>query len=189
MAKRLIDISDKALMAEIARGNRLAFNAVFDRYWSKLFRAAFNLLRDEELAKDVVQEVLFDFWNRRDQHEIDNLQAYFYQATRFQSLKQLRKAKLLDIHDEVFASVLTVNTTQEQLDFRQLEEELGRSLNRLPEKYREVFELSRVHNLTNKEIADRLEISQRTVDWYLYHTLKRLKTSLITAVIALLGPF
>jgi len=181
----LNDISDKALMAEIARGNRLAFNAVFERYWGKLYRAAFKFLRDEELAKDVVQEVLFDFWNRRYQHNIDNLQAYFYQATRFQSLKQLRKAKLLDIHDATFANILSVNSTQEQLDFRQLEEQLNKSLEALPEKYREVFELSRVHNLSNKEIADRLEISQRTVDWYLYSTLKRLKTSLISIFMAI----
>lgn len=164
MQGSLSEISDDALVAEVIKGNRLAFNSIFERYWDKLFQTAFGFLRDEDAAKDVVQEVFFDLWNRREQLDIERLPAYLYQATRFQSLKQLRKAHILDIHDEKFAEVLCANTTEEQVDLNLLQENLEKSLGALPERYREVFELSRVHNLSNKEIADRMNLSPRTID-------------------------
>lgn len=172
------DISDSTLFAQIKQGNRLAFNTIYNKYWDRLFQAAYKLLKDEGAAKDVVQDVFVDFWGKVETTEVSNLGGYLYKATRFQSLKQLRKAKFLDVHESQFQEMFSVNNTREQLDLIELKENIERSLSQLPEKYKEIFKLSRFENLSNKEIAQKLNISTRTVDWYLHTVLKHLKSSL-----------
>ncbi len=179
-------LSDKTLIKQLKKGNRLAFNQLYERHWDAMYQASYRLLRDQELAKDVLQEVFFDLWTRRESLGLKNVSGYLYRAVRFQSLKQLRRAPLLDIHHEYFANVLAINNTQQQLDVDQLEKTLTASLDELPPKYKEIFELSRFQNLSNKEIADRLELSQRTVDWYLHTVLKHLKGRLSIAGMLLL---
>lgn len=173
-------MSDAMLIEQLKEGNLLAFNKLYERSWDQLYQAAYKVLLDEALAKDAVQEVFLDFWIRKERLNIHSIDAYLYQAVRFQALKQLKKSKALDIHELHFQNLLKANDTEEQLNMHQLEESLGRSLEKLPEKYREVFEMSRVQNLSNKEIADKLQLSQRTVEWYLHSVLKHLKTTLTT---------
>jgi len=179
--------SFKNLARQLKEGNRLAFTTLYEDQWDTLFQAAYKVLRDTDLAKDVVQEVFFDLWTRRAELEIANLSGYLYQAVKFQSLKQLRKARMLDIHEEHFQEALQVNDAEEQINLNQLQESLTASLEGLPEKYRTVFELSRVQHLSNKEIAEKLGISHRTVDWYIHNVLKHLRKSLVTALVIFTG--
>lgn len=179
-------VTDKILMQQLKKGNRMAFNQLFEKHWDPLFQASYRVLKDVDRARDAVQEVFIDFWKRKETLELDNISGYLYKAVRFQSLKQLRKVTLLDIHQEHFKNVLGINTTQQQLDINQLEKTLTESLGELPPKYKEIFEMSRFQNLSNKEIADRLDLSQRTVDWYLHSVLKHLKGKLTVAGMLLL---
>ncbi|RJE72012.1 RNA polymerase sigma-70 factor [Reichenbachiella sp. MSK19-1] len=180
---RLDKKSDDTLVTYIKEGDRAAFNIVFERYWEDLCHAAYKLLKDESSAKDVVQEVFFDFWSRREQHDIMSLSGFLYQAVRYQSLKQLRKLPSLDIYELRFQDILQENTTEEAIYLKQLGDRLEQQLGELPQKYRTVFEMSRVQNLSNKEIATKLQLSQRTVEWYLHTILKHLKTSLTGMVL------
>lgn len=172
--------SDNVLLKQMRTANRLAFNMLYEKYWDQLFQTSYKLLRDEYLAKDVVQEVFFDLWMRRKEHDIYNLAGYLYKATRFQSLKQLRKATIQDIHQEHFENVFAANETEERLDANELQQSLNNSLKKLPEKHQKIFEMSRNQNMTNREIAEKLQLSQRTVEWYLHTVLKHLKASIIS---------
>ncbi|TRX60770.1 sigma-70 family RNA polymerase sigma factor [Fulvivirga sp. M361] len=172
------ELSDPALIARMKKGNRLAFKIIYDRYWDNLFQAAYKLLKDEDAAQDVIQEVFFDLWNRIEQLEIENLAGFLFKAARFQALKQLRNIRLLDIHESRYQELIGNNNVEEQLDLNELQRTIENSLGQLPAKYKVVFELSRIDNLTNKEIANRLNLSPRTVEWYLHTTLKHLKSSL-----------
>ncbi|MEQ8475400.1 sigma-70 family RNA polymerase sigma factor [Fulvivirga sp.] len=151
---------------------------IYDKHWQSLYQHSYKFLKDEELAKDVVQEVFFDFWKRREELKIDNIRAYLFQSVRFQSLKNLRRLDNLDIHEVHFENFLSSNNTQEQLDFDELNLVIKNSLNELPEKYRQMFEMSKFEHLSNKEIAERFSLSTRTVEWYLLKISKHLKTSL-----------
>jgi RNA polymerase sigma-70 factor (ECF subfamily) len=184
---KLLLSSDHFLLKQVKKGNRLAFNALFERHWDYLFQTACKFLKDPEAAKDIVQEVYFDFWMRRERHQIDNLKGYFYQAVRNQSLKHFRSHKFsILIHSELNHEHPKVNTTQDQLDYQQLEEQLRQLLGQLPEKQRQVFEMSRFHQHSHQEIANELHISTRTVEWYIHTVLKHLKTSLITTSILIM---
>lgn len=172
------DISDATLFTQIKQGNRFAFKTVYNKYWDRLFQAAYKLLKDEGGAKDVVQDVFFDFWVRSKHNEVYNLGGYLYRAVRFQALKQLRKVQFLDVHEPQFQKIFSTNQAIDQLDLHDLEETIESNLDQLPKKYKEVFKLSRFNNLSNKEIAKKLNLSPRTVDWYLHAVLKHLKSSL-----------
>ncbi len=180
-------IPDLVLIAKVKEGNRLAFKVIYDRYWDSLFTAAYKLLKDQDAAQDVVQEVFFDLWNRIHRVEISNLGGFLFNATRFQSLKQLRKGNVLDIHEERYQQILSNNSIEEQLNFDELQQTIENTLDQLPEKYKVVFQLSRMNNLTNKEIAQELNLSIRTVEWYLHVTLKHLKSTLASPAIMILG--
>ncbi|MCG8308495.1 MAG: RNA polymerase sigma-70 factor [Cytophagales bacterium] len=177
------ECSEDNLINLLKKGNQQAFKAIFERKWTDLYLPAYRLLMDKDLAKDAVQEVFFDLWNRRKKLDVSNLSAYLYKAVRFQSLKQLRKANLQNIHEERFKSILSHNSSDDLLNLNMLQESLDKSLNELPEKYQKVFNLSRIQQLSNKEIAEQLQLSPRTVEWYLHTTLKHLKTTLTLSLV------
>lgn len=176
-------LTDFELCDLLIQSNHSTLNFIYDKHWQSLYTHSYQFLKDEELAKDTVQEVFFDLWKRREQLKIDNIKAYLFQSVRFQSLKHLRKKPNLDIHESYFENFLESNTTQEKLDVDELGDQLEISLSALPAKYQQIFEMSRVEMLSNKEIAQRLSLSTRTVEWYLLKILKHLKTSLIYMLI------
>ncbi|UBZ13970.1 sigma-70 family RNA polymerase sigma factor [Flagellimonas marinaquae] len=178
--------SDQFLFQEIKKGNKKAFNTLFETHWDGLYQAAYKVLLSEDMAKDAVQEVFFDLWLRKLQLEVENIPGFLYKAVRNQSLKQLRKNAPLQIHEDRFKELL-VNTTQEQLDLIDLKTKLGEKLGALSPREREIFEMSRYQNLSNKEIANHLNLSQRTVEWYLYQVVKELKTALTVSVLVILS--
>lgn len=172
-----LDLSEELLFKEIKKGNRKAFSALFSSQWDKLYQAAYKILLRDDLAQDAVQEVFFDLWSRRSKLEINNISGFLYKAVRYQCLKQLKKNKPLQIHEDRFQEIM-VNSTEEQLDFQELKQKLDEKLETLSNKQRQIFEMSRFHNLSNTEIAEELNLSKRTVEWYLYSVLKELKSVL-----------
>jgi RNA polymerase sigma-70 factor (ECF subfamily) len=66
---------ENKLLTDLKKGSKNAFNLIFNRYWEELFIFAFNILKDEDIAKDVVQEVFISVWNRRNESKITKLQA------------------------------------------------------------------------------------------------------------------
>ena len=178
--------SDKFLFQEIKKGNIKAFNRLFETHWDGLYQAAYKVLLSEDMAKDAVQEVFFDLWLRKLQLEVENIPGFLYKAVRNQSLKQLKKNAPLQIHEDKFKELL-VNNTEEQLDLIDLKTTLDEKLGALSPREREIFEMSRYQNLSNKEIANHLNLSQRTVEWYLYQVVKELKTALTVSVLVILS--
>jgi RNA polymerase sigma-70 factor (family 1) len=170
--------SDEQLLQLLQRDSRPAFNELYFRHWENLYRAAYNLLRDEDSAKDIVQEVFFSIWKKRHTQQIRQLSAYLFQAVKFQVARQLREGKLLDSHVEQFGHLHAMNTTEEALHASELDTLLETTLDKLPERCRAVFYLSRFEQLSNKEIAQRLNLSTRTVEWHISNALKHLRHSI-----------
>ncbi|GAB3651211.1 RNA polymerase sigma-70 factor [Echinicola sediminis] len=174
-----MDLSEKLLLQELKKGNRKAFDSAFNSHWERLYQVAYKVLSDEDMSKDAVQDVFVDLWSRKDQIEIGNLAGYLYNAVRYQCFKQMRTKRSLLQYEERWKEVF-VNTTEEKYDLEALQDKLEESLKRMSHKHRLIFEMSRFQDLSNKEIAERMNLSQRTVEWYLYQVMKELKTSLAT---------
>lgn len=174
------DYTDEALL-NMLRSNlqqEWAFEMIFNRYHARLFRIAMGVLHDENLAKDLVQDIFIDLWNRRHASNIKELSAYLLTAIKFQVLKQLRNGKLHERHLKIMQRVQFVNQTEESINFQELEKMLHESIDQLPPRCKEVFFLSRFENLSNKEISDRLKISTKTVEGQITKALSFLRANI-----------
>ena len=167
--------ADQKLIKQISAGNELAFAHFYDKHWYALFISAYKILKDEEACKDIVQEVFLNVWEKPNLTKIQNVKAYLYQTVRFKVLMALRKDKISEKHLETIQE-LVANTTEEQLDFNEVNEVLQNSINSLPKRCKEVFRLSRMENLSNKEISDKLGISIRTVETHISNALRVIRS-------------
>lgn len=172
-------ISDKKLIEQIAKRNDLAFGNFYDRHWDALFIAAYKVLKDEEICKDIVQEIFLGIWESQTLNDVENVRAYLLQAVRFKVLMTLRKNKISDRHLATIRE-LTANTTEDQLYFQELNDSIQDSINALPDKCQEIFRLSRFENLSNKEIAEKMNISVRTVETHISNALRSIRSKVTT---------
>ena len=166
------------LMARLRDGDKDVFNQIFNCYWERLFKMAYRVLLDENLAKDVVQEILMDLWDRRKKAQILDLNAYLVQAVKYKVAYHLRRGKFTQVHFEKMESLTLVNTTEETIHYNELERTILESIAHLPKRCREIFYLSRFKGLRNKEIAERLNVSIRTVETQISKALKQLRTEI-----------
>lgn len=165
----------------------ITYKALFRRYYPNLMFYATRLVGDEE-AEDVVQDVFVELWKRRDSMVIgDQIQAFLYRAVYTRALNVLKHRS---IEDGYCAAVEEINQKRAEfyqpdnnevirrIEDRELRNEIYQAINELPDKCKEVFKLSYLHEMKNKEIADVMGVSLRTVEAHMYKALKFLRNRL-----------
>nr|WP_262899435.1 RNA polymerase sigma-70 factor [Chryseosolibacter histidini] len=183
---------DLHLIEQIKKGNRVAFNALYLRYWEELYRFGYGILGDEDQAKDILQDIFFAIWRNREALEIRSVSAYLHTAVRYEVTRALRNGKLTASHEECLSALPSPHSSEAHLHLADLEDQVKETLEKLPQKSREVFYLSRFQELSNKEIAQKLSLSQRTVEWHISSALQHLRQSmnhLATWVVLTISPF
>lgn len=170
--------SDDRLIALIRENDLAAFEHIYNKYWSKLYLSAYNILRDRQMSEDITQEVLVTLWMKRANLQVMSLNAYLYTAVRYQVFNVLRsgrvKADLFNRLEELFS----YNGGEEILSEKEINRLLDQGVAELPEKCRQIFLMSRKEHLSTKEIAERLGISPKTVENQLTIALNRLRKTL-----------
>ena|SRR5688500_1819322 len=181
--------TDTELLEQLKAGDRAAFTSIYDRYCSLLYRTAFNILNDNDLAKDAVQEAFIMLFEKANERIIINLQAYLFQTVKYQCFMHLRSDRISEKHLHKMNLIIASNAMEEEMDAKELQFILDKSIATLPEKCREVFYLSRVESLSNKKIAEKLKISHKTVENQITKALKILHTSVnkLAALILFMG--
>lgn len=157
---------DGELLDLIEKGDRQAFEMLFNRYWYKLLKYAARVVHDNNEAEDMVQEVFFALWEKRSTiSSVHSISSYLHGAVRYKGLGYVRS----NLHkDKYLESMLYFfkegsDTINEQLDAKELQEIINSEIDKLPPKMREIFILSRIEHLTHKQIAEKLNISDATV--------------------------
>lgn len=173
-------LTDSELVVLLRGSNTAAYTQIYTRHWSALYRSAYNVLRDEAATLDVLQEVFAWIWSNRENFRVDNLRAYLYAAVRFKVANALREGKA---RSGFFTALEQISGhepgfSDETLELKELKNVIAEFTRSLPEKAREVFRLSRYEQLSNKEIASRLGISEKTVENHMTSTLKKLRVTL-----------
>jgi RNA polymerase sigma factor (sigma-70 family) len=159
-----ITYENEQLLALLKANNREAFTLIYRKFWPILYNYAYKRLKDQDQCKDVIQNIFTDLWVRRDELDIKNLSAYLHAAVRFQvyqfSAKQPKNSILFTALEEILVSPF-------QSDSEVVNEELGKMVElwimALPEKRRKIFLMHYYDELSTKEIALQLNISQKTV--------------------------
>lgn len=176
--KEYHSLSDKELWNLIRVNDRRAFEMVYERHWSRLIVSAYQVLEDREVARDIVQDVFTELWMRRKTTFIDTLPSYLTVAVRNKVFKHMRRGYISKKHLDTLERISFVDATEEMVNYNQMKERYEQSLAQLPDRCREVFELSRMENLPVKEIAIRLNISPKTVENQITKALKHFRATL-----------
>ncbi len=173
--------ADDRLLALLGMNDEEAFTALYKRYWEKVFYVALKKLGDESVAEDIVQDVFADLWKRRVGLEVrEKLAAYLAVAVKYRVINvQARQHRLNRIRDKIYAGTEEgTRATEEWLSFEELRSQLEQNIARLPEKSRLAFQYNRDEGLSYKEIAARMNISEKAVERNIARAVQSLKKAI-----------
>lgn len=148
---------------------------------NKLYRFAFNIVRDEDLAKDIVQECMIKAWEKRNElHLIHNLEAWCMQVTKNKALDKLRSKHLkkTDLFEVEFDTRKERDNPYVVMERNDVLARIKGLIAELPQRQREVMQLRDIEGYSYKEVADTLEIDINLVKTNLFRARRKLKESL-----------
>ncbi|WP_316823814.1 RNA polymerase sigma-70 factor [Pedobacter miscanthi] len=169
---------DSLLVSDMQGDDRSAFEKIYNRYWSKLYLSAYQILRNKEASEDIIQEIFVSLWLKRSHTTVENLNNYLFTSVRFQVFKAIRDGKLRTdlLHDTEL--LVSPHNAENMLTEKEIAQRLDDSIELLPQKCREIFILSRKEHLSVKEISEKLNISPKTVENQITIALRRLRTDM-----------
>jgi RNA polymerase sigma-70 factor (family 1) len=171
-------LNDQELIEQLRSNNELAFRFIYDRFWEKMFFVAMKKISDIHDAEEIIQDIFSNLWKRRETVQItSNLESYLAGAVKFEVYKRrASRAKREFMSDELdILNERIVPHERNLFDIRMLEEELANTVNSLPPKCQLVFTKSRKEGLSNKEIAETLNISEKAVEKHITNALRVIK--------------
>jgi RNA polymerase sigma-70 factor (ECF subfamily) len=173
---------DKDIFTRISSGDEQAFRFVFDQYKTRVYYFILRLVRSEEVAEELTQDVFMRLWiSRATLTEVDNPNSYLFVAARNRSLDHLRRRKNERVMIQSMERRMgdgAINNTEEEVLYNETNRMLQEAVRLLPEQQRAVYRLSRLEGLSREEIAERLNISPNTVKNHLSSAIKTVKTYL-----------
>lgn len=168
---------DKTLK-QLANDDKNALEKLFNYYYPRLYSFSKTLLKLDEGIEDILQEVFLRIYqNRKNIKSTETFQSYIFTITRNLLLNELRsrlnehKAKEKIYRESVAREYLL----SEKIEFLELQEKLEQIIETLPDRRREIYLLSRKEGLSHKEIAVKLDISEKTVEYHITQSLSEIK--------------
>lgn len=169
---------DILLLKLIKQGDQIAFRHLFYQYADSLERFITYYIYDREKSQDLVLDIFTYIWENRQNFEIkQTLKAYLFQAARNKSFTYIRDKKI-PVYLEEMEGMEIVQNYDSELELQELHHLIEEAVSLLPDKCREIFRKSREENLTNKEIAGQLHISEKTVEGQITIALKKIRIHL-----------
>jgi len=177
-----MEVHDEQMALLLSKRDEAAFEQVFKKHFKNLHAYAFTILKDEVEAEEIVQQVLFKLWERSGHLSVSGpVAAYLYRAVHNESLNFLKHQKVKASH-QLHVAYSMKNKAEHvhgKIATRELEKKFREALNELPEQCRTVFQLSRFEDMKYREIADKLDISIKTVEKHMGKAFQLLRTKLI----------
>lgn len=169
------------------------FRVFFDRNYPKVKTFAFRLLKSEEDAEDVAQDIFVKLWERPELWmERNGMDSYLYTVVRNNLYNFLKHRCVENNYMETASEWMKMSPPEhprpdDEMELRELELQIMMSVERMPEQRRRVFIMSRKYGMSNKEIAEKLGLSVRTVEQHLYKALQDLKKTIVFCIFLFLG--
>jgi RNA polymerase sigma-70 factor (family 1) len=176
--------TDQQLFALIRTGDKEAYTVVYSRFWAIIYRHARKMLRDEQEAEDITQEVFYMLWNKAPELEVKtSVSGYLYTAVRNKIFNRMKHGKVVAQYAASLGNFMQTSEleTDHLIREKQLRELIEHELAALPPQMRIIFELSRNEHLSYREIAEQLGVTEGVVRNQLSRALKQLREKLGTA--------
>ncbi len=182
----MITISDNKFNERGSRlGEFVLFQKLFEDYFRSLVTYSYRYVNDWSVGEDIVQDVFMALWINRDKIDFEEpIKPYLYRAAYNRSINYLnsvsvqRRVDHADMLDELIDREILSYNQHDNLLLKEIEEEITSFVGTLPEQRKRVFLLSREENLKNKEIALRLNISEKAVEKHITKALSDIRTHL-----------
>lgn len=173
-------IDNQKLAKQIQQGDIRAYELLFKAHYQALCNFANTYLNNIAESEDLVQEVFVKIWDKR--HDLDitsSIKAYLFQAVKNACFNHIKHQKVKNKHKEhlIHQSDSSIDSN-DQLETKQLSILIEEAIEKMPEKRREIFYLSRHEGLKYQEIAEKLNISIKTVETQMGLALKHLRNEL-----------
>lgn len=164
-------LTDKALIENLINPSYLTFDQMYEKYWDLLLHVALKKTGDIDVAMDIVQDLFVDIWQRRMNLQINSsVRNYLISSLYFKIFMHFRKKGVQERHIEHYLLLKeteqnedTFASEKQETAYEQLIQVIEESVDDMPERMREVFNLKYYRSLSNQEIADCLGISLQTV--------------------------
>ncbi|MEO8474227.1 MAG: RNA polymerase sigma-70 factor [Chryseolinea sp.] len=153
------------------------FKKLYIAYWSKLYALAYNYFRDKTTAEELVQDVFVHFWEKRKElTHIKDFSSYLMRSMKNKIYDQFDKIAVQEklIRNAALQQTVGVCSTQELVEFEDTLALLNEEISKLPQTTQTVFKLSRFDRCTNQEIANRINLSSKAVEYHITVALKEL---------------
>ncbi|MFH6991013.1 RNA polymerase sigma-70 factor [Flavobacterium sp. FlaQc-48] len=178
----VVEYSHTDQISFIKNGNEAAFEKVFKMYFKNLHAFAYTFMKDDIIAEEIVQNVFFKIWEKKDQLQIDDsLKAYLYRAVHNESLNHLKHLKIKNSFQLQYSDPMEPSDqdASSQMIATELENDIQKAINELPQQCRTIFQMSRFEQLKYQQIADHLNISIKTVENQMGKALRVLRSKLV----------
>jgi RNA polymerase sigma-70 factor (ECF subfamily) len=167
---------------------RREFEKLFIQYFPKVRTFAAILLKSEQDAEDVAQDIFTKLWEQPDLWEGNLVRNYLYTMVKNHIFNRIKRK---NIESKYIHSQMDLHSPEDMIEFKdplntmyheELQLMLKLSLEKMPDKRRQVFEMSRFQHLSNNEIAEKTNLSVRTVEQHIYLVLRELKKLFLIAI-------
>ncbi len=180
--KDAVNLSEQRLIIELKRGSQKAFDNIYAMYSKRLFAYCLQYTKSVEDAEDIVQDVFVKLWiNRENIRQEVTLRSLLFIMSKYSLINAYRSrvnSLLYEDYVETYMGSVSENDTNSQLEYDDFVYHVKKILKDLPITQRSVIELSRIEQLNNKEIAEKLLLSEQTVKNQLSLGLKILREKL-----------
>ena len=161
-------IADGLLLNALNRGDIKAFDAIFVKYFPKMKRFLCGFLDNEEEAEDLSQDIFVKLWQNRSVLEgVDNLNAYLYRVAKNMVYSYFERTLKAEVPVDLETEIPTSENLEEILFAKELEKLIDLTIEQMPAQRKTIFIMSRKEGVNNQDIADRLNISKRTVETHI----------------------
>ncbi len=173
------------IFRNIQKGDKTAFEVLFKRFYPRLYDFAFKVVRNKEISEDIIQDIFIKLWERKEKIKPVNIEGFIFKILKNQCITYLRSIRILE---NAKVSLHNLSHIEElyRIDFlrdepyilieKELQIEINRIIKNLPDRCKEVFILSRLDGLKNREIAQKLGINIKNVERHITKALIHFKT-------------
>ena len=181
-----MDIYDSSLIGKLKNGDASSFEVIYKSHYRRIFHFALQYIHDEEVCSNIIQDVFSSLWDNKEKLTAEtNLNAWLFTVTKNRCLKYIRDMKSEERHlgnlaeqrmSLIHDALYSLDTSP--MAFQEIENIIQLTLNILTPQCRKAFEMSRFDEKKYSEIADEMQIAQKTVETHISSALKIFRTAL-----------
>ncbi|MEO9477440.1 MAG: RNA polymerase sigma-70 factor [Cyclobacteriaceae bacterium] len=169
---------DNEILSQLRQGDESALKHLFDNHFQSFYKYACRIVNDTGVAEEIVQDVFINLWNKKDELTINiSLVGYLKTSVKNRCLNHLKKKYVVleTNNDDHITAVMHTGSAHEMLQKDELQILITKGINGLPAKTKLIFSMSRNLDLSHRQIAEELDITQKGVEYHMTNALRHLR--------------